>query len=736
MKNILIKIICFVICAVMLFSFTSCAKKGEEISIVELMPDGKLSDGEGIENERYSLVWNDTEKCLVFEDKKELAKWSTTPIPFLEQEEKPARIKNYLQSPIIVSYFDNREGIQEAAVARGYTDCIKGADFAIEKGQNAITISYYFEDIDAIIPVIYTLRKDGVSISVDANEIVEGKSPIHKISLAPYFCSVKTGTEDSYLFYPSGTGAIIDTSNSNLFEATYSSGIYGDDAARKIKEKLTNTKNNYIPVFGSVVGNSAICGVVSSGEGCAELTVSTADSVTGYSNIGVDFYVRGYDYNSIKINQSTIETSIFAEDPVKDVTFTVDFYPLYNEEASYVGMAKLYQNILYGNNDAVQGVEDEVYALKFFGGLMEQRNFLGFPYKRLLAATTYKDISKILTDLEVTNQTPNIQLYGFGQSGADVNKIAGGYKLGNAFGKKKDLKSLINYCTEKGIDSFVDFDIISYNTSNTFASAKTGNKQLAYQYYVGKGAQQQTTATYDRYRLLRLDTVKKAANKLVKKIDKYNLTGISFSTLSSVAYSDYASSEYHIRRNYREVAQQIIKTYKDSGYNFAANGANAYAATLADCILEAPLNSNKCDFFTANVPFYQMVFKGKTEIASEAVNAGEELWKKQLQCLESGSSMLFTICDKYDSVLAFSQHKGLYGSVYEDNKQSIISSCEKYGDFYDAVSNTTIKNHEVLTQQVRCTTFANGVKIYVNYSDADYTTADGVVTARNCLIVK
>lgn len=742
MKNLIKRLLAFTVCAAMVLSFAGCGKEEEPIDAGENLGTSKLADGESIENENYILKWDSEENCPVLISKKDGAQWATTPSEFLNltNDEKVVRARNYLESPFIIEYYDSELG--EPDTVRAYTDCIRDANFSATKDGSEMVVEYYFEDVNIFVPVHYILNDAGMSVSIDANEIIEAENPIYKITLAPYFCSVKTGTADSYLFYPSGTGALIDTTNAAMENTTYTGEVYGLDAARKVKEKLTNDKNVYLPVFGVKAGDQGLCAIISSGMEQAALTLTTADSITGYSNIAPEFYLRGYDYNTIKGNLTYDETSIYAEERVTDTVFTIDFYPLSGEDADYVGMSKVYQKYLYGNNDANKDITDEsVYSIKFIGGLMEQRSFLGFPYNTLLALTTYNDVSDILNELSVTGQKPNVQLYGFGSSGLDVGEVAGGFKLGGAFGSKKELQSVINYCTENGIDSFVDFNLIYFSSgslgySATFDAAKTANKQTAYQYYYSKAVQVQDTENYDRFKLLKRDSVLKAADKLFGKIDKYSLTGVSFSTLSDTAYSDYSSSEYYVKRDMANFAQGIINTYTDGGYSFAANGANEYAAVLADCIFETPLNSSEYEIFTVDVPFYQLVFKGKTEITSESVNAGESLQKKQLQALETGSSMLFSIYKTYDSTLTYSPFKGLYGAMYEDNKDDIIAAATEYADYYKAISGQTITDHKLLSNTVRLTTFSNGVKIYVNYSGADYQTADGVVPAMNCLIIK
>ncbi len=743
MKNILFKTVSLVLCVVMVLSFVGCSGVVVGKNVTEDFKTATIMNGEKLENEKLTLSWDAKNKCLILTDKQSGAQWTTSPYGYLSKEERPAMQKKYIESPIHVKYLENYEfqdnTSPDPADDYGYA-ALRDSSYSIVKEDNSFVISFYFKQSNSIIPVRYTLKDDCVGISIDTDAIVENEDPIYSIAFTPTFCAVEKGTKDSYMFYPSGTGALIDTSNVNLLAASYSAGIYGDDAARKIRDDLTNQKQVYVPVFGTVVGDNAICAIVSSGAEHATINYASSYEKTDYSAVYTELHLRGYDFNTIKGNLTYEETAIYSEDRLTGSVFEVDYYPLSGEDASYNGMAKLYQKKLYGNNDATSITED-AFSLKIHGGLLEQRNILGYPYNTLLALTTYKDIANMLGELSSTGVTPNIQLYGFGKSGMDIDKVAGGFGLGSAFGSKKDLQKVVEYCNDKGIDLFVDFNVIEFASdslgySATFDSAKTANKQAAFRYYIDKSVQTQDSENYDRFRLLKRDKVLKASQTLAKKIKGYNLPGISFSTLSDTAYSDYSSDEYYVKKNMGSFVQGIVENYKNNGYTYAANGANAYAAVMADCVFETPMNSSELDVFWTDVPFYQMVFKGKTEITSEAVNAGETMSKKQLQALETGSSMLFNVFSTYDSTLTYSPFKGLYGAVYADNKDDIVKVATDYSDYYKAISGQTISNHELITRDIRLTTYSNGVKIYVNYSSADYVSADGTVAAGGCLIVK
>lgn len=739
MKKSILRILSLIICAVMLFSLAACGEEEVAIDIKEYMPKGKLTEGVIVENDKFSLSWADEEKCVVLTDKATGARWSTTPSEYMDipESEKQVRARGYIESPIFVNY--KLPGEQSVATARAYTHSIKKGDIAAEKKDSTITVTYMFKDADCIVPVDYILTDKGMSISVDTNKIVEGENEVYSIDLAPYFCAAEHGKEDSYIFYPSGSGAIIDIAEPIIEATSYSSQVYGKDAALSIKQDLTNDKNVYLPVYGIKKGNDAVCAIITSGAEQATLSTIVYDTPTAYTTIYTNFAVRSGDYNFIA-GVGTPDTTIYSENSLENAVFTVEFIPLSGENASYVGMAKAYQEYLYGNNDANADVADPVYSIKFLGGLLQQRNFLGFPYKKLISLTSYTDAKNILTELESTGVKPNVMLYGYGESGLDVGKVAGGFKLGSAFGSKKELAAFTEYCKANGISSYIDFNLAEYATAGAgytnSDAAKSASRMAAFVYKISKGAQILEKVNYEKHRLISRSELDGISEKLLKKISRYNIEGVSFESLSSMSYSDFGYPEYYVRNGMAEQVKGITERYKNGGYKIAASGANAYSAVLADTIFNAPLNSSKQEIFTADVPFYQIVFKGKTETVSEPVNSGLSFVNKKLMALEGGASMLFTISSEYNSTATLSYHKDIYAAKYSGNKETMVNAAEEFKDYYSATSGQTIKDHKLLTNEVRLTTYSNGLKIYVNYSEDDYTTEDGVVKASDYLIIK
>ena len=300
MKKFTLKFVSFAICVVMLVTSLAGCGKTVNIDVASLLPTAKIKEGVINENNNYILSWNSDQKCVVLTDKATGVQWSTTPESYMNipAEEKQARQKNYLESAILVSYKMAEENA--IADARAYTHSINKGTYSAEIADGAVTVTYLFKDVDILVPVTYSLKEKGMSISIDTSKIVENENMIYSIQVAPYLCSAPHGQADSYIFYPSGSGALIDISKPVTEKMTTSSEVYGNDAARKIKDKQTNEKNVYLPVYGIKTGDNAVVAIISSGADSASINATVADNVTGYSSICASFDLRNSDYVYIK----------------------------------------------------------------------------------------------------------------------------------------------------------------------------------------------------------------------------------------------------------------------------------------------------------------------------------------------------------------------------------------------------------------------------------------------------
>lgn len=62
----------------------------------------------------------------------------------------------------------------------------------------------------------------------------------------------------------------------------------------------------------------------------------------------------------------------------------------------------------------------------------------------------------------------------------------------------------------------------------------------------------------------------------------------------------------------------------------------------------SPANSARFDAVDEDVPFYQLVFRGRIPIALSPINMAGDVTKRYLQAIETGSGLYFSLTDTYD----------------------------------------------------------------------------------------
>ena len=358
---------------------------------------------------------------------------------------------------------------------------------------------------------------------------------------------------------------------------------------------------------------------------------------------------------------------------------------------------------------------------------------LGLPYKKTVAATTFGGALDIIKKTaEASSLETDVLLSGFGSTGLDIGKVAGGFGFGSVFGGKKDYNRLREYCENNKIPLYADFDIVNFSSSSdgfskTFDAAKSANSFTAYQYHYSP-ALRNTSDSYGRYVLLGRASLGTAADKLFKAAKNKKLSGVGLSSLSNTAYSDYDSAEYGVRHNMEEDTASIIKKAGENGLSVIASNANAYAAAAADKVLDIPMTSSEYDVLDADIPLYQMVFKGVTDISAQ-INTAVNPQKRFLDAIACGSGMTFVLSAAYDTRFATSEHSAFAVSLADDNLRLISELSKRSEDYYKAVKGAKIQKYTRIGSDVSVTEFDNGVTVWVNRSDTAVTLSGVTVEA-------
>ena len=714
----------------------------------------KFSTTSVAENSRYSLIWDAERLCVILYDKVKECEWSYAPEDVLNSsydysvdgEGGSATIRPQIKSPVIIHYYNTTNFVTEEASS--FAMSIKERNFTITPFQDGLEMMCYFKEREIAVPVKFTLNEKGVDISVDPTKIEENKGyNIYGVTLAPFFCSVsndKADTDGHYLFTPSGSGAlvrpILDDTKDAAVKVTES--VYGRDANITTFEEKTVTENIRVPVYGAVNDGKGVCAIIKEGAEMANINTVIAQKLTGYSYINTEFHFRGYQEAVQKLFTSTIVKTRLYSDAFSSDKICVGFYPLYDEDASYVGMAKTYRDYLTETGALSKDKSnDSLLNLKLVGGIETKEFHFGIPSDAMLSATTLKQAYDIVED--VKNRTKldniNVNLIGFGESGNDIGVVAGNYGISSAFGDEDDLKKLVDYCNGNKMNLFMNFDMVRFSRSGGGVSTSFGRADAATGSYTAIQYISPNLRTgnnlFRTYYLVARSKLSEVAANISESAKEWQLPGLSLDTLTSISYSDYNEQKYYSRANFDSQASAIINAYKADGYKIAGSDANAFAAAVCTHVYDVPTQSSKYRVFTNDVPFYQIVFKGAVSMSSTSMNLANNSNKTLLNAYETGCGLTYTLIGEYDTNLITSAQNVFYGSVYWDDtiengvRDDLQKTVAEYKAYFDKVNGTKIVGHELLTSDVRKTTFDNGITVYVNYGKNDYVDGDLTVAA-------
>lgn len=669
-------------------------------------------------NDNYELFWNDEGKFAGIKDLKTGRIWSTVPYDYYLDGGSSANVN----SPINITVQNTTSFSIDTL--KGYSEAIEQGRVFTEKTEKGIKVTYCFDNYKISVPVLYELNDDSLKIMICSDEIIEETDYLLvSVAITPFMCSASNNEENAYIALPVGSGALMYTDERAEGVRKFTGEVYGKDASRIVPEEVTDEEKINLPIFGAKDGDDALLAIIDESAERAVITCEAGSGKTGYSNAYATFYLRGYDvFATTEWLWSYQDIDRISEEMMSD-NCSVSFYPLSGDDADYMGMAQKYRDYLE-KNEALEKtkVNDSLYSLNILGGVMVKTADFGIPHKKLSVLTDFSSAKGIIEDISsVIGNAPSVRMTGYGSTGIDIGKIAGGFGFDSAFGK---LKTLVEYCKSNNVNTYYDFDLIRYSESgNGFSymsdAAKTATLHVAELYRINIPLRDYDNET--EYRFLKRNQASDAVDKLIKMLDKNDINAVSLSSLSSLSYSDYTDYSTAVKGRTAADVKEYFARIKSADKKVAAVSANAYAAVASDIIFDTVVTNGDYTAFDETVPLYQAVFSGYRDMYSCAVNLAENTDNEIMLAVTSGVKLGFTVADSFDMDAADTKTEKLYGTNYESVKKQIASLMGQYADYYKSISGVAIADYQILDGNVSKTVFENSVTVLGNHSSKTVT---------------
>ncbi len=589
------------------------------------------------------------------------------------------------------------------------------------------------------VSVIYRLEGGDLVVEIPYSDIrYRADYPITYVSPLPMFGAAGT-QEEGFMLVPEGGGALINFNNGKISQSAYYANMYGWDYGIERLEVVSETENAF-PVFG--VSRKGAGSFICVMEGASSFGGVSADISGRYNSYN---WIYG-KYNVLHSGQYNVSAKtaqlVYMYEPDIPQETVVQRYRFLQSD-SYVDMANAYGDYLRASHEAlassVSSAEMPV-SVEILGAIDKTEVKFGVPAKTAVAATTFDQAQGIAEDLlSAGAKNLNVRFSGWANGGVRQRVLTSVHTDG-CLGGDGGMKRLIAWAKEKGIH--LSFDGIScfaydsgiFNGFLAFSNAArfaTREQIKLYNYDIITYTQAEWQ---DPFYLVKPSYADSCARNLLKALQDRGAEGVSFRDIGDLLSADYNPKETVNRERVRTMNQEILSAAGEQGMRVVVKKGNDYAIPYADLITDMNLSGQAYAITDRRVPFYQIALHGMKDYTGAPVNLARDSTEELLISAEYGAGLSFTFMNADGKILQETDYSGYYGANYDSWKESAREMITRYQTEMAGLNQQRITGHDHIDQNVTVTTYADGTRVYVNYTDMPWT-GDGVtVPARDYLV--
>ncbi len=662
---------------------------------------------------------------------------------------KDGLTKRRLLSTAIFYYQDKKTVTQNCNTL----DAIENGDYKIEKiSGKGVRITYKYPDIKKgmgfEVPMTYQLSDDHFDVSVEFNKIKINKkctSEFLTVAVMPYFGTAIYSKEDNgYMLIPNGSGALMKNNFASLDGQVkeYSTYVYGRDSALAANYKLGHEEATVLPVFGTKINDQAWFAVIDAGDAVSMIKARSARENSPFTACYAEFIYNKTDAFSTKNNYNIVNYQQVTYEPTDMDAVTVRYYGLDGDKADYIGMAETYREYLTEKGVGSDVSENLPFYIDTIGAFKKTESVMGFVTPVTKTATTFEQAESMIKSLQKKGiKNINLRYEGWMKGGIEGSVITGS-KHESKLGSAQDLKDLDKLLKDQGGRIYLELEMVNIykskglNTPNMFAVRNLlNNHAVQTSFYRSTGDK-----GYYKYYLCRPQMFEGQVKSFFKGFDKYGIDGVSAGSLGNRIYSNLndTASKFTDSQQTAELMVSALASIKD---NLGKSGSvmidrgNSFALKSADVIVGLPMYSDGYEVSFTDVPFAQIALHGLVTYTETAHNLTFDTDIQLLRQFETGAAPYYTFTDSESSVFLNTRLNYIYTSQYKTWQDTAAEDYKKLSEALDGYHNKQITDHDIITADVRATTYGGERTILVNYSLNDYTIGSKTVPAEGYLVL-
>lgn len=684
----------------------------------EIPPAFELS----AENDTFQLYFDKTSLAFKVLDKRSGYIWHST----LDGKIKGDRLNKtwtaFANSGVSIDYLDQK--------AQSKRNSITNAPVTInvQPVEQGVVANVTFTDPAISLTVIVKLEPSGVSVEVPFDSIKEN-NPEFKLGLMyvyPFFGATRTNTVPGYMFIPDGSGSLIRFSESTVATNMFYARYYGDDLGMITvlpwDPNIIRPYRMSIPVFGMVHGykQNAFLSIVEKGAAYGEIEAHPAGVITNFNFIYSSFVYNESYFQATNRSGAGVTT---LQQKTNQFDVKIHYRFMTGAESDYVGMARSYRQYLQDRGDLKKVTApggDIGIRLEFLGGEKEKVLF----WYRLIPMTTVRQMQEILAGLGI--KTPEVVLYGWQRLGAS-SMPPKTFELDRGLGSKVELRSLIDKITADGGKFYLYYDPqaaiywekTGYSPRNDLALSITDDSLLGYNRAVNY--------------YFNLKTLSQRYSSLSSSVSSELNTGLALDGIGSILYSDFKASSVLNREN---AITGYTSLLAERGGSNAFYRPNDYAFRFADAYFDMPLTNSGYMYTTDSVPFLQIVFSGYIPYYGKALNFSSNTREDLLRLIDYGEYPAYFLTAEPTAKILLTPSDWIYSSSYQQWGPEIKQTYQWLNSLLAPVKGQSIVSRDVLAPGVVATTYDNGKRIVVNYTESPFDEKGVTINAQDAVITE
>lgn len=565
------------------------------------------------------------------------------------------------------------------------------------------TVEVSIYAIDVYFDVTIRIEDDQLKTSIDQSTIEEtgDRYRLMSIQLFPYFGAAREDLYPGYIVIPDGVGALVRTNQ--RYNISLQTRFYGTDYGYQ-SETVTDLS---LPVYGMIheVNQNGFYAAVTEGAETSSLILRLWGDSTRYQRVNAKYNVRQiYRYIINRAGDGNDEI----DDEHTSINYELTFSFLSNDEASYVGMATDYRDMLIDEGtltDREQINDDQIPIQLSYIMNAHESAFIG---TKRIEMTTPEQVSQAYTYFEeegLTNQL--ISLLGWSKKDDMMTQVPYRLKLDD----QSAYVDLIEEITNDGNRIYLDNDYtfssedstrISYNRDVSTSLSKLKMS------YTSRSLNGQITDYYLLYPMQSLSL----AQSDVSFFSDLGITGLQLQSTGNMVFSYYDDGVNYERDITIDYYQQMMELYD----SVILSSPNDYLFESLDAYLDMPITNTQYDFYTDLIPFIPIVLKGSISAYTPYLNFNALEEDRLLMMVDFALNPSYILTEEETYAMRYTNASSYYTTQLDNYRDEIVETYHYLNDALKYVVNAKIVNREVLQTGFVKVTYDNDVIIYVNYT--------------------